>query len=162
MKTMETTASAGLDLLVSYGDRPSRAWLRSDTQCVLLKSLWGAVRSADIELVKAIVADAEQLETQINLERGDPSMRQDLKVRGILFDEAHRSMVMYVELLHAKQVAAALPEQQLCEAFHHTQNHYGGRFGMVVVAITPVDLPASQYDALADRFYETIRTALDW
>ena len=162
MKATETTASAGLVLHVSYSDRPSRAWLRGDTQCVLIKSLWGAVRSTDIELVKVILADAIRLETHINLHCSDASTRHDLKVRSILFDVVHKSMVISVELLHGRQVTAALTEVQLCEAFYHAQSHYGGHFGMVVVTVTPVELAPGHYDPLADSFYESVRAVIDW
>lgn len=162
MRVRETNRSAGVAVHAGYGDRPSRAWIRSDNQCVLLKSLWGVIRSADIELSKGILADAERLETQINRERGDSNTRQDLKVRGIRFDAAHASIVMYVELLHANHDAAALTETQLCEAFYHAETHYGGQFGMVIMAVTPVELPAAGYDPLADSFYESVREAIDW
>ncbi len=83
-------------------------------------------------------------------------------MRGIRFDAAHRSLVLHVELLHTKRVAAALTETQLCEAFYHAQTHYGGQFGMVMVTVTPMEQPADWYDPLADTFYESVRTVIDW
>ena len=146
---------------VSYGDRPSRAWLCSDTQFVLLKALWGAVRSRYIELAKDVLADAERLEQHINADRSDANARQDLKLRGIRFEEVHNSMVIHADLLYPRQVAAALTEQQICDAFYHAQAHYGGQLGMVVT-ITPVQASAAHYDPLADSCYEEVRQAISW
>ena len=129
-------------LYISYGDHPSRAWLRSDHQFVLLKALWGGVRSPQIDLATRILTDVERLEAAINAEQGDPATHQALKLRAIRFDEAHTSFLMQVELLHARQANAARTEPQLCEAFHHGEIHYGGQLGMVVVTITLIERPS--------------------
>ena len=149
-------------LHISYGDHPSRAWLRSDHQFVLLKALWGAVRSQQIDLAQRILADVERLEADINAEPGDPATHQALKLRAIRFDEAHTSFLLQVELLHARQVRAARTEPQLCAAFHHGETHYGGQLGMVVVTITALERPSKHDDPLADSCYEEVRAAFAW
>ena len=95
MPTNEKNGPSVDAVQAGYGDRPSRAWLRSDNQLVLVKTLWGAVRSPYIALAGEVLADAEQLEAHINAGNGDPGARQDLKLRGIRFDEVHRSLLMY-------------------------------------------------------------------
>ncbi len=147
---------------VSYGDRPSRAWLRSEHQFVLLKAQVGAIRPDDVVVAQEILADAIRLERQVHAGHGEGEARQDLKLRGICFDPRHTSLVMHIELLHDKQAQAALAEQQICAAFSHAQHHYGGQFGMVDVAMTTEKQHAAYHDPLSDHFYEDVRRVLDW
>ena len=147
---------------VSDGDRPSQAWLRSEHQFVLLKAQVGAIRPDDIVLAQEILADATRLERQVHVGHGEGDARQDLKLRGICFDPRHASLVMHLELLHAKQLPAALAEEEICAAFSHAKHHYGGQFGMVDVVMTMEKQHIAYHDPLSDHFYEDVRRVLDW
>ncbi len=147
---------------VSYGDRPSRAWLRSEHQFVLLKAQVGAIRPDYIVLAREILADATRLERQVHAGHGEGEARQDLKLRGICFDPRHASLVMHLELLHDKQLPAALAEEEICAAFSHAKHHYGGQFGMVDVVMTTEKQHVAYHDPLSDHFYEDVRRVLDW
>ena len=60
------------------------------------------------------------------------------------------------------RVPAALAEQEICAAFSHAQQHYGGQFGMVKVVMTTEKQHVAYHDPLADHFYEEVRRVLDW
>lgn len=144
------------EVLVGYGDRPSRAWLRTSRQFVLIKSRDAALSPAAFALARAAVAEAERLAPEV------AGPRDRLLVRGLELRGPGRA-TLHLDLICA--AGSARPYLSL-RAVQECLERHDWRLGDAGVALTckaqVVASDAEIVDALDDRYYERVRLALGW
>lgn len=144
------------DLYMGYGDRPSRGWLRTPRQFVLIKARDAAIKPEAFELARAVVAEAEQLAAKQTLGN------DRLMVRGVEIRSPDRATI-HLDLICA--AGSAKPYLGL-RAIQERLERHTWRLGEGSVAIhckaQVVATDSATMDTLDDRYYERVRLALTW
>ncbi len=144
------------DVFLGYGDRPSRGWLRTPRQFVLIKARDAAIRPEAFELTRAVVAEAEQLATQQALGN------DRLMVRGIELRSPERATLHLDLICAAGSAQPYLSLRSIQERLERRTWRLGEGALIIHCKAQVVATDSTAVDALDDRYYERVRLALVW
>jgi hypothetical protein len=142
--------------LFGYGDRPSRAWLRTGRQFVLLKARDGAVNVAAVSLATALLAEAERLVAAANHGAYEALMLRGLELRG------PRPAVAYFDLIATREGAKPyLDLRAIQRTLEARRWPCGADHVDLIVRAQPV-AGGESIAPLDDSYYERVRLAMGW
>lgn len=142
-------------ITVGYGDRPSRAWLRTAEQFVLVKTHAGAISAVDMHVVQELAIQVERLADARRSIAG--TQHELILLRGIELHTAEHT-TLHIDYLYDEQTGQTL--LAMAEIKRTLENY--SYHGTLEVRLRPYAIRLGEVAPLEDRFYEPVRMSLHW
>jgi hypothetical protein len=133
---------------VFYGDRPSRAWVKTPGQFVLLNARAGEITGYMMKMTKEVLEDIKDYSVML-------SGGEFLMLRGMWFNH-YGSVVLYIDLLHDRSIKPTMTVDEIKRAFHDEEVYYGEQAISVDAKVIEVFVASDSFFPIDDEYYERV------
>lgn len=148
MQEGESPEDRYTDLQVFYGDRPSRAWVKTSGQFIILSARAGEITGYMIDMVKEVLSDIRDYSLML-------SGSEFLMLRGMWFNH-YGSALLYIDLLHDQSIEPTMTVEDIKSAFHDEDAGYGDQSISVDAKVIKVRVGSDSFFPIDDEFYERV------